>query len=164
MAASLASALHPLPHHHIKSKHISEKDKTHFPMTQELVSSKVQDQILQKALLFTYTLSGGDNKNKKRFIEMNKAFVLNIIDIILWKLDIDIKLDINVWKLIIDHLLFQFCLMSHPQTMDMAETSEGWVTSYKYHNTFTHNEISLQETKSSAVSFNAADHLRLHEF
>ncbi|KAL4568417.1 hypothetical protein LXL04_024029 [Taraxacum kok-saghyz] len=28
----------------------------------------------------------------------------------------------------------------------------------------TKDEISLQETKSSAVSFNAADHLRLHEF
>ncbi|KAL4554951.1 hypothetical protein LXL04_037561 [Taraxacum kok-saghyz] len=29
------------------------------------------------------------------------------------------------------------------QTMDMAETSEGWVTSYKYHNTFTYSTTSI---------------------
>ena len=40
--------------------------------------------------------------------------------------------------------------LSHPQTMDMAEMSEGWVTSYKYHNTFTYSTTSIDIQKQNS--------------
>ncbi|KAL4558401.1 hypothetical protein LXL04_036601 [Taraxacum kok-saghyz] len=41
--------------------------------------------------------------------------------------------------------------VSHPRTRILAETSEGWVTSYKYHNTSTYSTTSIDIPKCKVI-------------